>query len=65
MLQNKAEICRQVHLTLTKELTGEKAPEIAFTGFHVNSKWGERVTKEKERCTVISLAHPKGEKWPH
>lgn len=59
MLQNKAGICRQVRLTLTKELIGEKAAEIAFAGFHVNSKWRERVTKEKERCTDISLAHPK------
>lgn len=30
MLQNKAEICRQVRLTLKKELIGQKAPEIAF-----------------------------------
>ena len=65
MWQNKAEICRQVRLTLRKEQIREKAPEIAFCWITCKQLMGEEFTKEKGTCAVISLAHPKDEKWPH
>lgn len=61
--KTRPEICR--HLTLRKEQIWEKALEIAFCWIICIQLMGEEFTKEKGTFTVISLAHPKDDKWPY